>query len=516
MNVNEYDVIIIGTGAGGGTMAYALAPTGKRILILERGDFLVRSKDNWDAGKVFKEEIYHTQERWLTKDGRPFRPGQVYMVGGQTKVYGAALLRLRKEDFGEIRYEDGISPAWPISYEELEPYYSDAERLYFVHGERSEDPTEPPAAGPFPHPKLSHEPRIQEVFRQLKDRGLHPFHLPIAVKRFEDNLKDSPCIRCDTCDGFPCMVNAKGDSEICCIRQALGYPHVTLLTRAKAEKIETDNSGRRVTGVRVARDGETLQVKGGTVIVSCGAINSAALLLASANSKNPRGLANSSGLVGKNYMCHNNSAMLAIHLTKKNPTLFQKTIGINDYYFGNDGQPIGHIQLLGKATEDLLRCDQPKAPRFLLRFMAQHSVDWWFTTEDLPDPGNAVTLTADGRIQLHYTPNNRKPHFRLIRAFQKTLRKLGFLILLAKTMPIQAVAHQVGTTVFGKDPAKSVLDIWCRSHDHENLYVLDGGFFPSSAAVNPALTITAQALRVAAHLREKFGIAPAKGEYASR
>ncbi len=501
MNPKQYDVIIIGTGAGGGTLAYKLAGSGKKILILERGDFLVRSKDNWDPAKVFGKEIYHTQERWLTREGKPFRPGQAYMVGGQTKVYGAALLRLRKEDFGEIHYKDGISPSWPVGYDDLEPYYNEAEKLYFVHGEKGEDPTEPPR-GAYPYPKLSHEPRIQEIFGELQAQGHKPFHLPIGIKRFEDNLRESPCIRCETCDGFPCAVNAKGDSEISCLTHALAHPNVTLLTRALVERLETDESGKKIQSVKVLREGETLEFSASLFILSAGAVNSAALLLRSRDSKNPEGLANSSGLVGRNYMCHNNSAMLAIHPVKKNPTLFQKTIGVNDYYFGAEDAPIGHIQLLGKATEGLLKADKPEAPRFILKWMADHSVDWWFTTEDLPHPENRVTLTEDGNIKLSYTPSNREPHFKLIKAFKKTLWNLGFRVLLEKTMPINAVAHQVGTTVFGKDPRKSVLDPWCRAHDHENLFVVDGGFFPSSSAVNPSLTIAAQALRVGEHIRK--------------
>ena len=497
----KYDVIIIGTGAGGGTMAYALAPTGKRVLILERGDFLVRSKDNWDPEKVFRKEIYHTSEHWLTKEGKPFRPGQAYLVGGQTKVYGAALVRLRKEDFGELHYEDGVSPAWPIRYEDIEPYYNEAERLYFVHGQHGEDPTEPPASKPYAYPKLSHEPRIQEIFEQLKGEKLHPFHLPIAVKRFEDDLRNSPCVRCNTCDGFPCPMNAKGDAEISCLAHALTYSNVTLMTRAKVEKLVTDEGGKIIKKVLVDRDGKKEEFAGEVVVLSAGAINSAAVLLKSADSKNPKGLANSSGLVGRNYMCHNNSAMLAIHLTKQNPTVFQKTIGVNDFYFGGEGDPRGHIQLLGKATEGILKADKPSAPRAILSFMANHSVDWWFTTEDLPKPDNRIEIMPDGNIKLHYTPNNRQPHKRLIQRFEKVLRRLGFGIFLTKPMPINAVAHQVGTTVFGSDPKASVLDTMCRAHDHPNLYVVDGGFFPSSSAVNPALTIVAQALRVADHLK---------------
>ncbi len=502
MSEKHFDVIIIGTGAGGGTMAYQLAGSGKSILILERGDYLVRSKDNWDPAKVFGKEIYHTQEKWLTKNGKPFRPGQAYFVGGQTKVYGAALLRLRKEDFGEIQYGEGVSPAWPIAYEDLEPYYQEAEQLYFVHGEQGEDPTEAHRDRAFPYPKLSHEPRIEEISKELKTLGLRPFHLPIGVKRFEDSLRQSPCLRCETCDGFPCAVNAKGDAEISCLNHALQHPNVTLLTQAKVERLETDSLGHKIQAVKVRHQGQVREYSADLFILSAGAINSSALLLNSRDHKNPNGVSNSSGLVGRNYMCHNNSAMLAIHPHKKNPTLFQKTIGINDYYFGRQDGPIGHIQLLGKATEGLLKADKPEVPSFILKWMAEHSVDWWFTTEDLPKPENRVTVTENGNIRLSYTANNRKPHLKLIQVFKKKLWHLGFRILLEKAMPIHAVAHQVGTTVFGRDPKQSVLDPWCRSHDHENLFIVDGGFFPSSSAVNPSLTIAAQALRVGKFIRK--------------
>ncbi len=501
----EFDVIIVGTGAGGSTVAHALAPTGQKILILERGEFLVRSKDNWDPDKVFRKEIYHTNERWLTRDGKEFRPGQAYLVGGNTKVFGAALLRLREKDFDEIAYDDGISPAWPIRYGDLEPHYQEAERLYFVHGQRGEDPTEPPSSGPFAYPKLSQEPRMVEVFNQLKGQGLKPFHLPIGVQRFEEDIRNSPCIRCNTCDGFPCMVNAKGDAERACLIHALSHPNVSIVTGAKAETVETNEAGTRAVAVNVTRNGQKERYAAQTIILACGAINSAVVLLKSASAKHPKGLANSSGLVGRNYMHHNNSAMLAIDPFKKNPTLFQKTMGLNDWYFGKTGDPIGHISLIGKATEGILKADQPMAPGFVLKFMAEHSMDWWFTTEDLPRKENGVTLESDGRIRLSRTPNNMAPHEKLVSNFRKILWKIGFRIMLTKPMPINAVAHQVGTTVFGKDPARSVLDTNCRAHDLDNLYVLDGGFFPSASAVNPALTIAANALRVGAHLSQKLG-----------
>ena len=175
----HYDVIIIGTGAGGGTLLHALAPTGKRILVLERGGFVPRERENWDTKAVNLDARYNTKEVWRDADGKPLHPHTNYFVGGNTKFYGAALFRLRKEDFGEIRHHGGISPAWPISYDEMEPYYARAEELYRVHGERGVDPTDPPASGPYPHLPVSHEPRIQQLSDDFARLGCRPFHVPL-------------------------------------------------------------------------------------------------------------------------------------------------------------------------------------------------------------------------------------------------------------------------------------------------------------------------------------------------
>lgn len=509
MESKQYDIIIIGSGAGGGTLARALSETGKSILVIERGDFLKRSKDNWDAYRVFKEEVYHTDERWLDGSGKPFRPGQAYLVGGQTKVYGAALFRMRKEDFGEIQHEDGISPAWPISYEDLEPYYARVENLYNVHGKGGEDKTEPERSSDFPYPAVSHEPRIQEIHNALEQRGFNPFHMPMGVDLNETDFANSPCIRCNTCDGFPCMVNAKSDADIFGIRPALAHGNVTLVVNTQVVKIETDSQGKTVTGVIARHRGAEVSYKGDIVILCAGAINSAALLLRSANGKHPNGLANSSGKVGRHLMFHINSAMLAISFAKKNPTVFQKTMAMNDFYYGDYKSdfeyPLGHIQLLGKATPEILKADQPMAPMPILRAMSSRSVDWWMTTEDLGLESNRVSLTKDGNIQVSYSPTNLSAHKRLTAKLKKILKSIGFQVFLTKRIPLAGVAHQCGTTRFGDDPKNSVLDPFCKSHDLENLYVVDGGFFPSSSAVNPALTIFAQALRVADHLKERLG-----------
>jgi choline dehydrogenase-like flavoprotein len=511
----EFDVIIIGSGAGGGTLAYRLAPTGKRILILERGGHVRREIENWDSREVFVRSRYKTMETWYDKDGKPFHPGQHYYVGGQTKFYGAILFRLREADFGEVRHHGGISPAWPLSYQDFAPYYDEAERLYLVHGERGEDPTEPPASGPYPYPAVSHEPRMQKLHDDLERAGHQPFHLPVGVNLDEQNPEKSVCIRCTRLDGFPCLVEAKADADVCAIRPALEHPNVALLTKSQVVRLETDPGGRTVTGVVVDREGERETYRADVVVVSCGAINSAVLLLNSANDQHPNGLANSSDVVGRHYMAHINSAVIAVS-KEPNPTRFQKTLGLNDYYWGGDDGfdfPLGHIQMLGKTDGQMLKAGAPPfTPGFALDFVARHAVDFWLTTEDLPRPSNRVTLDRAGNIHVHYTNVNLEPHRRLLAKLKGLLPRLDMYphlfpnqIIRDERIPIAGVAHQCGTVRFGSDPATSALDVSCKAHDLDNLYVVDTSFFPSASAVNPALTAMANALRVGDHLIERLG-----------
>lgn len=511
---NDYDVIIIGTGAGGGTLAHRLAPSGLRILMLERGDYLKREADNWSSKAVFVDTKYKTSEEWYDKEGNPFHPGAHYWVGGNTKVYGAILFRLRERDFGEVRHHGGISPAWPLSYTDFEPYYTEAEKLYLVHGERGEDPTEPLASGPYPYPAVSHEPRIQRLADDFARTGHQPFHLPVGINLDERNYEKSVCVRCGWFDGYPCLVDGKADAHVCAVRPALRHDNVTLITNARVDHIDTDPSGREVTGVVAEREGQMETFRGSAVVVSCGAVNSAALLLRSTSDRHPDGLANASGTVGRHYMCHINSAMLAIS-KDPNPTRFQKTLGINDYYWGSKDfdYPLGHIQMLGKTDGPTLRAGAPWfAPGFALDYTARHSIDFWLTTEDLPKPDNRVEVDRSGNIHLHYTDYNTEGHKRLIGKLKGLLGHLGCherlipnQVTRDERIPIAGVAHQCGTVRFGSDPASSALDVNCKAHDLDNLYVVDTSFFPSSSAVNPALTAIANALRVGDHLLDRLG-----------
>jgi choline dehydrogenase-like flavoprotein len=512
-----FDVIIIGTGAGGGTLAGQLASSGKSILVLERGPWLPREKQNWDAESVFVDGRYTSKDTWYDKEGRGFQPGVYYHVGGATKMYGAALYRLRERDFGELRHQDGVSPAWPISYADMEPYYLRAENLYQVHGARGEDPIEGPSSGPYPHPAVSHEPRIQQLSDDLARGGYHPFHTPCGIMLNEYNRPHSKCIRCPDCDGFPCLVYAKSDAEVHGIRPALEYPNVTLLTEARAVQLKTNPSGNSVSEVIVERRGAKESYRGQIVVVSCGAANSAALLLASANDKHPRGLANGSDQVGRNYMCHNNVAVLAVS-KEPNPTVYQKTLGINDFYFSGPGfdYPMGNIQMVGKSQAPMYRGEKhiaKLAPLFTLEELAKHAVDFWLCTEDLPRAENRVTLESDGSIRLSYTKNNNVAAKRLYDQLRSMLNGLGMHgehliprnLYMKNELDIAAVAHQAGTCRFGTDPKTSVLDVNCKAHELDNLYVVDTSFFPSIGAVNPGLTAIANAIRVSDHLRARLG-----------
>src|SRR6476659_8749870 len=351
--MDSYDVIIIGTGAGGGTLARHLAPSGKRILLLERGDWLPREPANWLAQDVFVDNKYVSKDTWYDPEGKPFQPQIHYFVGGATKLYGAALYRLRAEDFGELVHHDGASPAWPISYDDLEPYYTQAEQMYAVHGARGEDPTEPPASAPYPFPAVSHQPRIQQLSDDLEAAGYNPFHAPCGIRLNEANMPYSACVRCANCDGFACVVHGKSDAEVMGVRPALEHPNVTLVTNAEVVKLETNPAGTEVSEVVVQRNGETERYTGAIVVVACGAANTAKLLLSSANDQHPNGLANGSDQVGRTYMYPNSKAVVALS-EDANDTLYQKTLGINDFYLSGPEYdfPLGNIQMVGKSNAE--------------------------------------------------------------------------------------------------------------------------------------------------------------------
>ncbi len=512
----QYDVCIIGAGVGGGALALSLAKTGKKILLLNRLGSLPREAANWDPEALFVHGKYKAEETWTdAHTGEPFSPGMWYWLGGNTKVYGSALLRLRPEDFEALETLDGLSPAWPLAYEDLAPYYDQAEALYHVHGKRGSDPFEPPA-GPYPHAPIEHAPRIAEVARGLEAQGMSPFALPMGVKMSEENPGDGPFILRETFeamgraafDGYPDLLHLKCDAEVATVKPATAFDNVTLVTGADVTRLVTDARGQSITSVEATVDGEPQTFTADTFALCAGAVNSAVLLLRSATEQHPDGLANASGAVGRHFMRHVTSKFYTVASQTPNPTQFQKTLAVNDFYFGVPGDPewenvpLGHIHLMGKHAWWQIK--QDLAPGAFtdqeLREIAGHSVDWWVQGEDLPLAENRISLGPDGGIQLAYTETNRAAQEKLMDALEAALRPLGFDRFLRVPMPLGVVNHQCGTCRMGEDPATSVVDVTGKAHDLDNLYIADASVFPSSGATNPTLTIAANALRVAEHM----------------
>ena len=501
---DTYDIVIVGAGVGGGALANALAQPGREILMIERGPRLPRERDNWSVDAVFHKRKYAAKEQWRDRDGKSFSPSTYYYVGGNSKFFGAATVRFRREDFGALQHEAGVAPAWPLSYDEFEPYYAQAERLMGTHGEAGIDPIEPPRSGPMPYPAIGHEPEIARFETKLRARGLHPFPLPIAI----DYHDGGACARCSTCDGFACKIGAKGDAEVRLVNPALAKGGVTLVTEAFVHRFVTDPSGRRVEAVELEHEGQRRTIKAAVFVSAAGAINSSALLLRSANAKHPRGLANnSSDQLGRNYMAHNNTAMMAVSPFRKNRVIFQKTMAINDYYLANSERPypLGNIQGLGKLQAGMLTASVKWAPEQLMGLFAERSVDWWLMSEDLPDPNNRVTVDPDGTLRLSYTSNNLKAHNELVQVWSRHMRALGYPLIITQKMDIKVSMHQCGTARFGDDPSTSVLDRDCKAWDLDNLYVIDASFLPSSTGFNPSLTIVAQALRTSERIARELG-----------
>lgn len=496
METTRCDVVVIGSGVGGGAVARQLAPTGARILILERGEHLPDEPERSDPEAVFIARRYRTRELWRDETGRSYRPGQYYQVGGHTKFYGTAMFRFRESDFAERSHEQGVSPAWPVAYADLAPFYAEAERIFGVRGAAGIDPTEPPRAA-FPHPPIPHEPMIARLADALAGQGLHPAPMPAAV----DFGPGGACVRCGTCDAFACVRGAKGDAETRLIDPLLGRGNVALRTGTKVTRLIAGEDGR-IVAAEALSGGVTIRIEAPLFVLSAGAVNSALILLRSADARYPDGLANRSGVVGRYLMNHHLTGLMALDPFTPNDTRFPKTLTVNDFYHGLPGDPAarGNIQMLGKIREPMIRSALPRLPRAVGRWLARHSTDVLAMSEDPPVFENRVRpLGAEG-AEVVWHPADFPAHDRFVRHVRGLLRGAGYPVVLRHGFGIESPSHQCGTVRMGADPARSALDPLCRAWDHPNLYVVDAGFFPSSAALNPALTIAAQALRVGAHI----------------
>lgn len=492
------DIVIIGSGMGGATLAASLAPTGRRIVILERGEQLQASPECRDPEAIFGRGVFRPDEQWLTPAGQSFNPGNYYYVGGNSRFYGAVMLRYRAEDFKEMQHLGGTSPAWPmLRYDDFEPWYQAAEELYEVRGRLGEDPSEPEHSGNYAFEAVPDEATIADARRRLAAAGVHPCALPLAVD-IDGWLAGGQT----PWDAFPDTAGSKKDAESVGIASALKHANVELITGAPVTRLIAGPDGRIET-VEYNKDGDRRRIHAGMVVLSAGAVNSAVLLLNSASDGHPNGLANSSDMVGRHFMNHNSSALLAIHPFRRNSAVYQKTLQFNDYYLsgGPGGAPLGNIQLLGKISGPILS-SQTALPGPIANWIAGHAIDWYAMSEDLPDPESRV-MVKDGRIILNWKQSNWEAHAALVKKTRQLLKRAGFPIVLSRAFDRRTPSHQCGTARFGTDPKNSVLDLFCRAHDHSNLFVVDASFLPNSAAVNPALTVAAQALRVADHIKNK-------------
>lgn len=508
----EFDVLILGAGMGASAFASRLAGRGLSICLVDRGAALKQAPENWDPDEVISRGRYDPPDQWYDGSDRPFLPRVYYNLGGSSKFFGATSFRLREADFNGRNYREGKTEPWPISYADLAPWYDLAERAMWVHGQAGSDPTEPPR-GDFPYPPLEHEDAIAWLSERLSAQGLQPFPLPIAVNQGPGGH----CRKGSPCDGFPCKIRAKGDAENAFLRPALRRDRsIDLRTNLRVEQLILDDSGKRVVGVEavkvtvatehgraVEQPGERVQLRAGTVVLAAGTVNSATILLRSSHPRHQRGVANRSGAVGRHFMSHNNTVLMALHPLRRNPTWFQKTMAINDFYSGG-----GNIQMRGKVLPQNLQRSGTTVMRRFAKAIAERSFDFWVMSEDLPDAENRVELRADGSIRLTRRLNNLGIHDKLVTDLSRHLRRAGLPIVLRRPPTASAIQHQVGTLRMGHDPERSVVAPDGCAHDLENLYIVDGSVFPSSAAVNPALTIAANALRVADIVAGRLGASP--------
>lgn len=499
---SHYDVIIIGSGAGGGTLAGALSRKGHSVLMLERGEAMALEDQNVADVDLFRKDRYHPKnERWFGPDGDPFAPQTTYSLGGNTKIWGAVLERMREQDFDEVPLQEGVSPSWPINYNQLSPYYSAAEKLYRVHGRSGIDPTEPTRSSPFEHEPKPLVPFLEPLREALKRQGCQPYDLPLSWS----NSQEDP----------------SGDSQLYGIDNA-DPSKLEIRTQAAVKRLHLNPLGSCVKGVEVDVAGEAWLFKADLIVLAAGAINSPAILLRSHSSHHPRGLSNGSDQVGRNLMNLQLTSILQL-ATERNDGRYARSLGINDYYWGdkNVSFPLGHIQAAGGVLQDALFAESPPVlslvtkmiPDFGLERLASRSVAWWAMSEVLPDTHNKVWLNND-QLRINYIHNNREAHDRLVYRWIDTLKAieadpLTRVVSTAPThprgeAPLSVVGYACGTCCMGTDPAASVVDPLGKSHELDNLYIADSSVFPSCPSVGPGLTTIALALRLADTLSQRM------------
>jgi choline dehydrogenase-like flavoprotein len=497
---NHYNVIVIGSGAGGGTLAGQLARSGKTVLLLERGGQLPLVDQNVADVDLFRKDRYHPGEQWFGTDGDPFSPQTVYALGGNTKIWGGVLERMREREFSGLPLQDGPSPGWEISYGDLAPYYERAEALYRVHGKAGLDPTEPARTAGYAYGPKPIEPFMQELRSSLQRQGLHPYDLPMS-------WSDS-------------QVDPSGDAELFGVELARQDSSICVRERARVRRLHVNPSGTEVRGVEAEIDGNQWLFTGDVVVLAAGAINTAELLLRSATEHHSRGLSNGSDQVGRNLMKPQLTSVIQL-AAEPNSGRYARSLGITDFYWGdqNVNFPLGSVATGGGVLQDALFAESPPVlslvtklmPSFGLEQLAARSVAWWAMSAVWPDPHNRVTLRGN-HLQIHYLPNNREAHDRLVYRWIDTLKQVEndpecHVVKPAPThprgeAPLTVMGSVCGTCRMGSNPATSVVDLQGRSHELSNLYIADASIFPSCPAVGFGLTVIANALRIADRVLE--------------
>ncbi|MGH8719888.1 MAG: FAD-dependent oxidoreductase [Burkholderiales bacterium] len=467
----NHDFIIIGSGAGGCAAAYHLTQTGKKVLLLERGRMLPADGSTLDVNRVLKLGEFKTKEIWADKDGNPVVPGEFPNLGGKTKWYGAALLRMAPREFDAD--PDYGCPAWPISYDDLAPFYDEAERLLGVRTFDIE-------------PDMLHLlADLQRVAPNWRRRPMplglseHILNHPLEARHF---------------DGYALPNGLKADGESALINRVKHQPNLTIATDTEVVTLVGDKGAReRIVGVQCADGAEYRADK---MLLAAGALHSPRLL-----QRYLSGTADNYPAIGRYYKCHLNSAMIVFSASPKTDVLWKTVLLLNDQFPHSSVQCIG-----GDLPGEILATQMPGfVPRWFSGGIARRVFGLFVTTEDSSHPDNRVSAKLNGQAapQLDYdwarAPRARLEHRKVVQSLRRALLRLGFLVA-TKNMPLEATAHACGTLAAGRDRATSVVDRFGKVHGMENLYVVDGSVFTRSASVNPALTIYAWALRVASRL----------------